>query len=164
MIENIIENVKNLSQDDLVKFKLWFDENYCQLYDSKISPDQVSKFNELGDKICEMLGTVGFPLCGVGKCYDSPYSNRVCEDYELWETFEEILYSDGDRQKIPDYIWDKIVDMTIEMWKIGDSSWFLDKDDANDLYPGNYKYIFYVKGGKRKEVNDSEFEKCMKQG
>ena len=162
MIENIIENVKNLSQKDLAKFKEWFDDNYCKLCNQKITPDKESKFVELGDKICELLGVVSFPISGVGKCFDDG-NCRVCDDCELMEAFEEYLCDDDNAEAISINVWDQVMDMMLEMCKIGDRSWYFAEKDAYDCSPGNYKYIFYINGGTRKHVNEREFEEnCIK--
>lgn len=164
MNENIIESVKNLSQYELVQFKNWLDGNYNELYDSKITPYEISRFKELGDEICNMLNIASFPVSGVAKEYDAPYETYIHSNNSMWEQVTDYLYPEDESDKI-DNIWNNVIPLFEKMKSIANSSWKFNKEEAAKYYPGERKYIFYVKGGGRKYVtNRREFENCLKCG
>lgn len=168
-IQEILEEIKKLSDGDIVKFNKEFSTFYkpYKKKENEIKKQEKLKkealklvrTKEIGDKICELYEINGFPVSSVHKCYDAPYSTY--EDYGGY-----VL----DDANIEPYIKQVDKETDEELGKLfedfynnmSDKEYLDEKKEGRDLYPGDTIFNFYMKGGTFKKVMDNEVESVIK--
>ena len=99
--------------------------------------------------------------CSGGACENCDSVGNFCENCDKCEHKQD---TEDESDKI-DNIWNNVIPLFEKMKSIANSSWKFNKEEAAKYYPGERKYIFYVKGGGRKYVtNRRELENCLKCG
>lgn len=167
-IEEILSEIKKLSDDDIVKFNKEFSTFYkpYKKKENEIKKQEKKRKDalmlehvmEVGDKICELYEINGFPVSSVHKCYDAPYSTYGdCGGYLLDEPDIKEYIKEVDKNT------DKELDELFEEFynNMSDNEYLDEKEEGNDLYPGDTIYNFYIKGGTFKKVMDNEVENVM---
>lgn len=167
-IQEILGEIKKLSDDDIVKFNKEFSAFYkpFKKKEDEIKKEQKKKEDELklvrvkeiGDKICELYEINGFPVSSVHKCYDAPYST--------YEDYGGYVLDDCNIEpyiKKVDEETDKELDKLFKDFynNMSDKEYLNEKKEADDLYPGDTIFNFYMKGGTFKKVMDNEVESII---
>ena len=161
-MQEIIEQIKNMSEEDIIKFSKEFEIIFKpikakidkQKADAKKAQEdeKLKKAFEAGDKVCEILGINGFPYTCKTKCWDSPYEPYIPDC--LWEDVDS--YYDEDNYPSKE-TWNAVSKYIEQFENNIPSSWFYTEKDAADCYPGHREYMFYIKGGTTKYVDERYF-------
>lgn len=167
-IQEILEEIKKLSENDIVKFNKEFSVFYkpYKKKENEIKKEEKKKedalklirVKEIGDKICELYEINGFPVSSVYKCSDAPYSTyEDCGGYVLDDCNIEPYIKKVDKET------DKELDKLFEVFynNMSDKEYLDEKKDGGDLYPGDTIFNFYMKGGTFKKVMDNEVESVI---
>ena len=155
-LDSIFPILENSSDSEIEKFKEDFEKWYENHFDkNSASKDNKKEFEKLGVMVCEVLGVEGFPLSGVGRCWDEHYT-RVCDSNELWEMFDNFLPLEWS-ENLTDDDWDLAKDLAFKMSKLGQDSNYLCKEDAENCKPDEYIYTFFRRKEGVVRVTDEEF-------
>ena len=141
-ISEIIDEIRLLPEEDIIKFKDEFTKFY-RPYEMKLEREKQQFLKEKaykdGDKICELYGVNLYPFSKIIKSEDCPYEafeydEPLCEDSIIGEYYAKI--SDNDFNKI------KELELSLLQY-------FNRLDEAKDgmyLYPGETLYRCFIKG------------------
>ena len=148
IIEKIIEEVKALSDEQLIEFNTKFKEVYEHVETNikkakgeakkKKEQEQLDKAHAIAVKLCNLLNIKAIPYTGCTKAWDAPYEPYVCEDDRICEEFCEKLEGNYDEKTI-----DEAAELLYDFMDALPSSHFFKDKDAKDSYPGSIDFMFY---------------------
>ena len=141
-ISEIIDEIRLLPEEDIIKFKDEFTKFY-RPYEMKLEREKQQFLKEKaykdGDKICELYGVNLYPFSKIIKSEDCPYEafeydEPLCEDSIIGEYYAKI--SDNDFNKIKG----------LELSLLQYFNRLDEAKDGMDLYPGETLYRCFIKG------------------
>ena len=141
-ISEIIDEIRLLPEEDIIKFKDEFTKFY-RPYEMKLEREKQQFIKEKaykdGDKICELYGVNLYPFSKIIKSEDCPYEafeydESLCEDSIIGEYYAKI--SDNDFNKIKE----------LELSLLQYFNRLDEAKDGMDLYPGETLYRCFIKG------------------
>ena len=141
-ISEIIDEIRLLPEEDIIKFKDEFTKFY-RPYEMKLEREKQQFLKEKaykdGDKICELYGVNLYPFSKIIKSEDCPYEafeydEPLCEDSIIGEYYAKI--SDNDFNKIKE----------LELSLLQYFNRLDEAKDGIDLYPGETLYRCFIKG------------------
>ena len=141
-ISEIIDEIRLLPEEDIIKFKDEFTKFY-RPYEMKLEREKQQFLKEKaykdGDKICELYGVNLYPFSKIIKSEDCPYEafeydEPLCEDSIIGEYYTKI--SDNDFNKIKE----------LELSLLQYFNRLDEAKDGMDLYPGETLYRCFIKG------------------
>ena len=141
-ISEIIDEIRLLPEEDIIKFKDEFTKFY-RPYEMKLEREKQQFLKEKaykdGDKICELYGVNLYPFSKIIKSEDCPYETfeydePLCEDSIIGEYYAKI--SDNDFNKIKE----------LELSLLQYFNRLDEAKDGMDLYPGETLYRCFIKG------------------
>lgn len=141
-ISEIIDEIRLLPEEDIIKFKDEFTKFY-RPYEMKLEREKQQFLKEKaykdGDKICELYGVNLYPFSKIIKSEDCPYeafeyNEPLCEDSIIGEYYAKI--SDNDFNKIKE----------LELSLLQYFNRLDEAKDGMDLYPGETLYRCFIKG------------------
>ena len=141
-ISEIIDEIRLLPEEDIIKFKDEFTKFY-RPYEMKLEREKQQFIKEKackdGDKICELYGVNLYPFSKIIKSEDCPYeafeyNEPLCEDSIIGEYYAKI--SDNDFNKIKE----------LELSLLQYFNRLDEAKDGMDLYPGETLYRCFIKG------------------
>ena len=141
-ISEIIDEIRLLPEEDIIKFKDEFTKFY-RPYEMKLEREKQQSLKEKaykdGDKICELYGVNLYPFSKIIKSEDCPYEafeydEPLCEDSIIGEYYAKI--SDNDFNKIKE----------LELSLLQYFNRLDEAKDGMDLYPGETLYRCFIKG------------------
>ena len=141
-ISEIIDEIRLLPEEDIIKFKDEFTKFY-RPYEMKLEREKQQFLKEKaykdGDKICELYGVNLYPFSNIIKSEDCPYEafeydEPLCEDSIIGEYYAKI--SDNDFNKIKE----------LELSLLQYFNRLDEAKDGMDLYPGETLYRCFIKG------------------
>lgn len=168
MLEKILEQIKQLPEDQIIEFNEKFKEFYKPIEQRVKKQKSAKKKKEAeekekiaiknGDKICELLGINGFPISSIQRLSYYPYTPEVIED-TLWEKVTEVFDDNG--IKIDNDLWCVVEEFEKKFHENSPKSWYYKESDLQFLDDSDNLYMFYIKGGDVKEVVEEEFESYL---
>ena len=141
-ISEIIDEIRLLPEEDIIKFKDEFTKFY-RPYEMKLEREKQQFLKEKaykdGDKICELYGVNLYPFSKIIKSEDClyeafEYDAPLCEDSIIGEYYAKI--SDNDFNKIKE----------LELSLLQYFNRLDEAKDGMDLYPGETLYRCFIKG------------------
>lgn len=167
IIEEIIEEVKALSNEQLIEFNTKFKDVYKRVETNlkkakneakkKKEEEQLNKAHEIAVKLCDLLKIKAIPYTGCTKAWDAPYEPYVCEDDIICEEFCESLKGKYDEKTI-----DEAAELLYDFMGELPLSYFFKDNDAKDSYPGFIDFKFYnVETKSHIFASESQFMNAM---
>lgn len=147
-VDNIITQVKQLTEEELIVFNSLFNELYKPIKEKQKNKrkqekelkeqEYLNKAYLLADKIFTKIQIKAIPVSYCGKAFDAPYNNYegMFVGSDFFETLIE--YEKYNDEELLDYI----ADMIDEVCTYIPSKYSLSEKNANDLYPGQHYYCF----------------------
>lgn len=169
MLEKILEQIKQLPEDQIIEFNEKFKEFYKPIEQKAKKQNSAKKRKEAkekekiaiktGDNICELLGINGFPISSMQRLNYYPYTPEVVED-TLWEKVTEVFDDNG--IEIGDDIWCVVEEFKKKFHKNSPKYWYYGDNDLQFLGDYNSLYVFYIKGGNiEDDVVEERFESYL---
>lgn len=147
-INEIIEELKTFSDEDLIKFNKVFSDFYKPYKKKEYEKLKKAEAIKAGDKLCEIYGINAYPISIVHKSSDYPF-NEIISD--LFDNPAK-GYTDEDIENIEDTFYEYF------------DNFMYDEDmDSRELRPGRSLYRVYVKNtnGEIKDIDEDEIRTFM---
>lgn len=167
-INEIIEELKTFSDEDLIKFNKVF-SNFYKPYKKKENEikkklkkqkEELQKAEAIkaGDKLCEIYGINAYPISIVHKAWDCPYNgwldDCIGDDENIGDLFDNPNegYTNNDIENIENTFYEYFYNFTFDEDK-----------DSRELRPGRSLYRVYVKNtnGEIKDIDEDEIRTFM---
>lgn len=169
MLKKILDQIKQLSEDQIIEFNEKFKEFYKPI-EQRVKKQNLAKKRKeakekekitikAGDRICELLGINGFPISSMQRLSYYPYTPEVVED-TLWEKVMEVFDDNG--IKIDNDIWCVVEEFKKKFHENSPKSWYYKESDLQFLGDYDNFYTFYIKGGDFNwNIVEEEFESYL---
>lgn len=157
-INEIIEELKTFSDEDLIKFNKVFSDFYKPYKKKEYEKLKKAEAIKAGDKLCEIYGINAYPISIVHKSSDYPYNgwlyDYIRDDGIISDLFDNPAkgYTDEDIENIEDTFYEYF------------DNFMYDEDmDSRELRPGRSLYRVYVKNtnGEIKDIDEDEIRTFM---
>lgn len=147
-INEIIEELKTFSDEDLIKFNKVFSDFYKPYKKKEYEKLKKAEAIKAGDKLCEIYGINAYPISIIHKSSDYPYNGIISDLFDN----PAKGYTDEDIENIEDTFYEYF------------DNFMYDEDmDSRELRPGRSLYRVYVKNtnGEIKDIDEDEIRTFM---
>ena len=157
-INEIIEELKTFSDEDLIKFNKVFSDFYKPYKKKEYEKLKKAEAIKAGDKLCEIYGINAYPISIVHKAWDCPYNgwldDCIGDDENIGDLFDNPTegYTNNDIENIENTFYEYFYNFTFDEDK-----------DSRELRPGRSLYRVYVKNtnGEIKDIDEDEIRTFM---
>lgn len=167
-INEIIEELKTFSDEDVIKFNTVFSDFYkpYKKKENEIKKKLKKQKEELkkaeaikaGDKLCEIYGINAYPISIVHKSSDCPYNGWLYDCIR-----DDGIISDLFDNPVKEYTNNDIENIENTFYEYFYNFMFDEDKDSRELRPGRSLYRVYVKNtnGEIKDIDEDEIRIFM---